>query len=48
MVDPVSLFLLASSPARRVLLAMIRSTSYLVMSKLVTALTPRNLIAAMS
>lgn len=42
------LFLLATSPARRVLLAMILSTSYLVMSKLVTAFNPRNLIAAIS
>lgn len=45
----VALFdLLASSPDNKVLLAIIFSTSYLAMSKLVTAFTPRNLIAAMS
>ncbi|KAB8093762.1 hypothetical protein EE612_020703, partial [Oryza sativa] len=38
----------ASSPGRSVLLSRILSTSYLVMSKLVTALSPRNLIAATS
>lgn len=42
------LFLLASSPESRVLLARIFSTLYLDMSKLVTAFTPRNLIAATS
>lgn len=42
------LFLLASSPASRVLLAMIFSTWYREMSKFVTAFRPRNLIAAMS
>lgn len=42
------LFLFANSPARRVPLDKIFSTSYLEMSKLVTAFKPRNLIAAMS
>ena len=41
-------FLRARSLESKVLLAAIFSTSYLVMSKLVTALAPRNLIAAMS
>lgn len=43
-----SLVRLASSPDRSVLLSIIRSTLYRDMSKFVTALTPRNLIAATS
>lgn len=43
-----SVFRLANSPERRLLLAMILSTLYLDVSKFVIAFTPRNLIAAMS
>lgn len=43
-----SLFRLANSPERRLLLAMILSTLYLEVSKFVTAFVPRNLMAAMS
>lgn len=46
--NPISLSRRARSPARRVSHAMIFSTLYLVILKLVTALMPRNFIAAMS
>jgi hypothetical protein len=44
----IFLFLLASSLLRRLLLAIIFSTSYFVISKFVTAFAPLNFIAAMS